>query len=140
MLVRNFINDAGGSVCELDDPSVLKVLADNTLILYIKATNEDEKDLIHRAELSPKPLYYREEFLDLQLQDYMAEKTLSYVALIDPDDFVRWVFPKLFRARIPRYDSIANEYGYTITTDELSSVDSEKQFIELVAEAIGRKS
>ena len=33
---HHFINDAGGSVCELDNPEVLKTLADNTLIIYIK--------------------------------------------------------------------------------------------------------
>jgi hypothetical protein len=135
----HFINDAGGSVCELDDPAVLKTLADHTLIIYIKATDEDEKELIRRAELSPKPLYYREEFLDENLALYMKEKALSYVALVDPDDFVRWVFPKLFRARIPRYDAIADRYGYTITTAELSKVESEQDFIDIVAEAIDRK-
>lgn len=136
---KNFINDVGGSVCELDDPGVLKTLSDHTLILYIKATHEDEEELIHRAELDPKPLYYRESFLDEQLEKYKEEKGLSFVAMIDPDDFVRWVFPKLFYARIPRYEQIANDYGYTITTTELKQVNNEKDFIELISEAIKRK-
>ncbi|MCG5502246.1 ATPase, partial [Ectothiorhodospira sp. B14B] len=34
----NVINDAGGSVCELDDPGVMELLAEHTLIIYIKAT------------------------------------------------------------------------------------------------------
>ena len=34
---------------------------------------------------------------------YMEEREIPYVALIEPLDFVRWVFPRLFRARIPRY-------------------------------------
>lgn len=135
----HFINDAGGSVCELDDLSVLDALAKNTLIIYIKATSNDENELIHRAKSSPKPLYYRESFLDEQLAIYMIEKKIAYGALIDPDEFVRWVFPQLFRARIPRYDAIAEKYGYTISTDELSAVDSEQAFIDLVVEAITRK-
>src|SRR5690606_7683068 len=111
---RHFVNDAGGSVCELDDPEVLQVLAEHTLIIYIQATHEDEQALIQRAEENPKPLYYREEFLDEQLEIYMRERRLDYVAQIDPDDFVRWMFPRLFYARIPRYEAIAREYGYVV--------------------------
>lgn len=136
---KNFINDVGGSVCELDDPGVLETLSQHTLILYIKATHEDEEELIHRAEKDPKPLYYRESFLDEQLATYMEEKDLPFVAMINPDDFVRWVFPRLFYARIPRYEAIANEYGYTVSTTELKQVNSEKDFIELISEAIKRK-
>ena len=59
----HFINDAGGSLCELDDSGALDALSENTLILYIKASKSDEQELIKRAENSPKPLYYRESFL-----------------------------------------------------------------------------
>ncbi len=135
---NNFINDAGGSVCELDSPETLKVLTDNTLILYIQATKDDEKNLIQRAEQSPKPLYYREAFLDEHLAIYMEENNLEYVAQIDPDDYVRWVFPRLFYSRIPRYEAIAKEHGYTITTTELAQVENENDFIALVKTAIGR--
>ena len=81
------------------------------MILYIKATEKNEQALIQRAESDPKPLYYREGFLDEQLAIYMKENNLQYVAMIDPDEFVRWVFPKLFYSRIPRYDAIAEQYG-----------------------------
>ncbi|WP_455217578.1 hypothetical protein [Kaarinaea lacus] len=136
---KNFINDVGGSVCELDDPGVLETLNRHTLILYIKASHEDEEELIHRAEQDPKPLYYRESFLDEQLAEYMKENDLPFVAMIDPNDFVRWVFPKLFYSRIPRYEAIADEYGYTVTTTEIKQVNNEKDFIELISEAIKRK-
>ncbi len=137
---RHFINDAGGSLCELDGTEVMRVLAEHTLILYIKATEEDEQELIRRAQQDPKPLYYRQAFLDEQLAIYMMEKDLPYVALIDPDDFVRWIFPKLFYARIPRYEAIAEEYGYTVTTDELAGVDSEAAFLALVERAVARRN
>ena len=130
---RHFVNDAGGSLCELDDPEVLEVLDRHTLIVYIRATAEDEAELIRRAEEDPKPLYYREAFLDEQLAAYMEERGLDYVALIDPDDFVRWVFPRLFYARIPRYEAIARRYGCTVTTRELEQVRDEPDFLELVA-------
>lgn len=136
---QHFINDAGGSVCELDDENVLQTLCDNTLILYIKATEHDEHELIKRAENNPKPLYYREAFLDEQLVVYRQENNLDYVAMINPDEFVRWMFPRLFYSRIPRYEAIANKYGYTVTTTELSRVTDEDSFLQLLEKAIARQ-
>jgi len=136
----HFINDVGGSICELDDEEVIRILDEQTLILYIKASKEDEQELIRRAESDPKPLYYREEFLEEQLEVYKKEKNIEYVAMIDPDEFVRWIFPKLFYARIPRYEAIANNYGYTVTTKELYQVRDEKDFLELVTTAVNRQT
>lgn len=133
---QHFINDAGGSVCELDDPQVNEILDQHTLILYIKATDLDEQELIRRAEQDPKPLYYREAFLDEQLAVYMSERGLDYVALIDPDDFVRWMFPRLFYSRIPRYEALANRYGYTVTTTDLWQVRDERGFVDLIERVI----
>ena len=136
---NHFINDAGGSVSELDSPEVIKTLTKNTLILYLKATEEDEKMLIQRAKSAPKPLYYQEAFLDQYLAQYMVENEIDYVSMIEPDAFVSWVFPHLFYARIPRYDAIADEHGYTITTPELYAIKTEADFIKLVAKAIERQ-
>lgn len=135
---NHFINDAGGSLCELDNEEVLDSLSKNTLMVYIQASKSDEKALIQRAVDSPKPLYYREAFLDEQLVEYMQEKQIEYVALIEPDDFVRWVFPKLFSARIPRYESIADRFAYTIQTSELYQVKSESDFLTLIEASIDR--
>ncbi len=137
---QHFVNDAGGSVCELDDPRTIEILSEHTLILYIKATENDERELIRRAEEDPKPLYYREAFLDEQLGVYMKEKNLPYVAMIPPDDFVRWMFPRLFYSRIPRYEAIAQQYGYTVTTDEVSRVQGESGFLRLIKTALERHS
>ena len=137
---KHFVNDAGGSVCELDDPETLKVLAEHTVILYIKASTKDEQELIRRAESDPKPLYYREAFLDQQLEIYMRDNGLPYVAMIDPDAFVRWMFPRLFYSRIPRYEAIAEQYGYTITTEELHDLQEEDDFLKLVETALLRQS
>ncbi len=136
---KHFINDAGGSVCELDDEETLEILAEHTLILYIKATEKNEQSLIKRAESDPKPLYYRDAFLDEQLAVYMNGNKLEYVAMIDPDEFVRWIFSKLFYSRIPRYDAIAEKYGYTITTDELSQVTNKEELLALIETAISRQ-
>lgn len=137
---QHFVNDAGGSISELDDPEVFQTLEANTLILYIKATEKDEQALIQRAEESPKPLYYREVFLDEQLAIYMEKQGIPYIALIDPDEFVRWMFPRLFYSRLPRYQTIADKYGYTITTDELARVRNEADFLYLVESVVDRQS
>jgi hypothetical protein len=135
---QHFVNDAGGSLCELEDPEVIEVLAKHTLILYIRATERDEKSLLERARDHPKPLFYREEFLDAALATYLEEKRLPYVAMVDPDDFTRWVFPRLVRSRIPRYEAISAEHGYTVTSGELAGVRTESDFVELLAEVIAR--
>jgi hypothetical protein len=137
---QHFINDVGGSLCELEERGVIELLAQHTLILYIRATEQDEEKLIGRALKDPKPLYYREAFLDEQLAAYMRELGITYVSLIEPRDFVRWVFPHLFRSRIPRYEAIAAEHGYTVSTDELSQVENEQDFIDLLERVIQRES
>ena len=69
----------------------------------------------------------------------MQQHQLPYVAMINPDDFVRWIFPKLFYSRIPRYQAIADKYGYTISTKELYNVRNEKDFLDLIEVAVARK-
>lgn len=134
----HFINDVGGSLCELDEPEVIELLAKHSIILYIKASEADEDALIERALRDPKPLYYRNDFLDEQLEIYMADKGITYTSMIEPLDFVRWIFPKLFRARIPRYERIATTYGYTVTTEQVSKVRCESDFLSLLEQVIDR--
>jgi len=136
----HFVNDVGGSLCELDDPGVMDLLVDNTLILYIQVTNkEQEQLLIERAVSDPKPLYYRPDFLQQHLQTYFAETGLEYAAQINPDDFARWVFPRLFHSRLPKYDAIA-ELGYTVTSEEVARVENGADFVRLLETAIERQT
>ncbi len=136
----HFVNDVGGSLCELEKPGLVEELARHTLILYIQVTNEEEeKKLIQRAVSSPKPLYYRAEFLTEYLAKYLAENKLDYAAEMDPDEFARWVFPHLFHSRIPRYEKIAKQ-GYTVTSEEVSQVKNENDFLALLEMAIQRES
>jgi len=137
---KHFVNDVGGSLCELDDPTVMDVIDENTLILYIQVTNEEEEQkLISRAQSAPKPLYYRPEFLLEQLEIYLAENNLEFAAQMDPDEFTRWVFPRLFHSRVPRYEDIAKR-GYTVSSQEVSSVKNEADFLALIETAIARQS
>lgn len=132
----HFLNDASGSFCEIDDKDVIASVAKNTLIVYIKTSAEDEAFLIERAARHPKPLYYREAFLDQQLAQYYTEKQLEYTAQIDPSDFVRWVFPHLFRARLPRYEAIIEQYGYSISARDAFEVSNADEFLTLIGDAL----
>jgi hypothetical protein len=133
---KHFINDAGGSVCELDDQDVLETLAQHTLIIYIKIPPALEQTIIERAKTDPKPLYYREAFLEDKLAEFMRMKGYANPSCIPPDEFVTWVFPELFKSRLPRYQAIADQYGYTIDANAASHVKNEDEFIRLVAQSL----
>ncbi|MEI7796938.1 MAG: ATPase [Methylococcaceae bacterium] len=137
---HHFINDAGGSVCELDSPEVLESLAENTLIIYIKIPPELEQTIIDRAKNEPKPLYYREAFLDEKLTEFLQLKNYVSADLMPPDEFVSWVFPELFKARLPRYEAIAEKYGYTIDGNDVAKVETEDDFIALIAAALAKQT
>lgn len=132
----HFVNDAGGSICELDDPGMLKVLADNTLILYVRAADEMEQELVGRASANPKPLYYRTDFLERELATFLGETGEASADDMDPDAFVRWIFPRLVQHRRPRYQQIADDLGYTVDAREAESVRDEQDFLALVVEGI----
>ena len=133
---KHFLNDAGGSVCELDRPDVLETLAKHTVIIYIKIPESLENSIITRAKTDPKPLYYREAFLDQQLAKYMEDYNYTDPDLIPPDDFVTWVFPELFKSRLPRYQAIADQYGYMLDANDVVNLSGEDDFIQLIADAM----
>jgi len=134
----HFINDAGGSICVLDDPEPIDVLCRHTVILYIRADESMETELIARQRRSPKPLYYQAPFLDQQLGEYLRESGLDAIEAIDPDEFTRWIFPRLVAHRRPCYESIAARCGYTVSAREAEAVRDEDDFMELVGAALAR--
>lgn len=135
----HFVNDAAGSLCELDDPAVIDLLVAHTLILYIQVTTpEEEAELIRRAQSDPKPLYFRPAFLAEHVPAYLRERGLNDIAQADPNDFTRWIFPYLFHARIPRYEAIARPHGYTVTSAEVAAIRNEQDFLALMERAIAR--
>ena len=54
----HFINDAGGSICELYGTGSMDALVENTLILYIEADSSIRDELIKREIENPKPMFY----------------------------------------------------------------------------------
>ena len=137
---NHMVNDVGGSLCELEDPAAVDILVKHTLILYIEVSKQDEEELLNRAEQDPKPLYYRPEFLNHHLAVYLKEQELPFAALIDPDHFTRWIFPRLFHSRIPRYEAIARPHGYTVTSTEVAAIRDDVDFLELLENVINRNS
>ena len=132
----HFLNDASGSFCEIDDERVVADIASRSVMIYLEASGEDERFLIERAAAHPKPLYYREPFLDEQLARYRVEHGLDYIAEIDPAHFVTWVFPHLFRTRVPRYRAIADAHGYAVPARAAFEVGNAREFIELVGDTL----
>lgn len=133
---KHFLNDVGGSICELDRPDVLENLAKHSLIIYLKIPESLEQTVIDRALRSAKPLYYREEFLDEQLAQYLQKLPHNDPDKISPNDFSNWIFPALFRERKPRYQAIADQYGYTVCALAASKITGEDDFVQLIAAAI----
>jgi hypothetical protein len=133
----HFINDAGGSIVELDDAETERTLAEHTLILYLKADDQMEQQLVRRAVSDPKPLYYNEPFLDRKLGEYLAEAELESPDQIVPDEFVRWIFPALVAHRRPKYEALAERHGYTLNARLAEAITCEADFLELIANTLG---
>lgn len=133
---EHFVNDAGGSICELDDEETTNVLAEHTLILYLKPDEAMEQTLIERADTAPKPMYYKEDFLIPQLEEYVSSASLASPDAIVPDEFARWVFPRLLEHRRPAYEAFADAHGYTIDARKAENVTSEADFLALVTSVL----
>ncbi len=133
---EHFVNDAGGSICELDDEETTNVLAEHTLILYLKPDEAMGQTLIERADTAPKPMYYKEDFLIPQLEEYVSSAGLASPDAIVPDEFARWVFPRLLEHRRPAYEAYADAHGCTIDARKAEDVTSEEDFLALVTSVL----
>ncbi len=137
----NFICDSGGSLCEVVDPDnaedpVLKVLAETTLLLYIEGTPEHSRMLVDRFRKSPKPMYYQPAFLDAKWTEYKTLKKITNDDDVDPDGFASWGFEQLLHHRLPLYRKIATNFGYTIPMAAVAGIESEADFVAVIAKAI----
>ena len=132
----HFINDAGGSICELNDESVIEHIANHTVIFYIEADHTLENLLIERALADPKPIYYQDGFLDTHISEFLKSHNLQSVEHVDPDKFVQWIFPKTIIHRRPLYQAIAEKYGYTLSANAINEVTNEHDVVELLTQTI----
>jgi hypothetical protein len=137
----NFIADTGGSLIEVVDPDsaddpVIAMLTKSTMLIYIRGTEADAAALVSRFKASPKPMYYRPEFLKTKWAEYKALNALKNDDDVDPDGFGAWGFEALLYDRLPRYQRLADNFGYTIEATDLATVRDGDEFLDLLANAI----
>jgi len=49
---------------------------------------------------------------------------------------VRWVFPKLVANRQIKYQELAEQYGYTVFSNDLYSCKNAEEVVNLICEAL----
>ncbi|UYQ73737.1 ATPase [Pelagibacterium flavum] len=140
----NFLCDTGGSLIEVLDPHnpedpVVKALTDTTALLYLRGTEDDAQRLIDRYKANPKPMYYPPDFLIAKWDEFKRENGVAHDDDVDPDAFGVWGFEALLRDRLPRYQALADNFGYQVDASELSGVRDEKDFMELMCRAIANR-
>jgi hypothetical protein len=129
---KRIVNDSTGSICEIEDEKLFKRLAGDSLFVYIKAGPEEEAALVERAMADPKPLYFPPAKFDVWLDEYMKGKNIAGVDEIESNDFSRWVFPKLFYSRVPKYERLAERYGIVVPMADIRNVKSEAEFLKVI--------
>lgn len=133
--------DATGSACEViepnnpDDPA-LKVLEDNCVVIYIEATAAHQQELVRRATIYPKPIYYRPDFIKAQLPSLLAEHNAKSIEDLDPKTVGRYLYSKLLIHRSHRYSAIASRIGYTVSMLDILTAKTGQDILQLVASAI----
>lgn len=138
----NFICDSGGSICEWADPQdqadpLLTALTDQTLLVWIKGSEQHTRDLIDRFDKAPKPMAYQPDFLAKVWSDYLLQNKCAEDE-VDPNAFIRWTYAKALAHRQPRYEAMA-DWGVTVTADEVASVSSTGDFDDVIAAALERR-
>ncbi|MFN0191182.1 MAG: ATPase [Aestuariivirga sp.] len=137
----HFVCDSGGSLCEVVDPDnaddpVLKSLADNTLLLYIRGNAAHTNTLVERFRKYPKPMYYQPQFLEAKWEEYKSLNKIKDDNAVDPDGFAVWGFEQLLHHRVPLYEKIAQTHGYTVAMEDIPPVKTEEDFLALLSRAI----
>jgi hypothetical protein len=112
---------------------VVKALTENTALLYLRGTEADAQRLIDRFKSNPKPMYYPPQFLIVKWEEFKQMNGVTRDDDVDPDAFAVWGFEALLRDRLPRYQALADNFGYKV------HVRDEKDFMELMCRAIAAR-
>tara|TARA_B100000780_G_scaffold275828_1_gene243246 strand:- start:1198 stop:1935 length:738 start_codon:yes stop_codon:yes gene_type:complete len=129
-----FVNDSTGSICEIEDEELIAALGRASLFVYIKASKDEEIAMLKRAQEYPKPLFYPPGLFQAWVDEYCQIFGLRDADALPPDDFMRWVFPRLFETRLPKYQALAERFGVTVHTDDLYKIESECDLLSVIAE------
>lgn len=130
---ENILIDSTGSLCEIEKQEVVEQLGQSSLFVYLKASKEEEHEVIDRAQKYPKPLFFPPKLLPQWIELYMQASHHTMPGEIVPNDFSRWVFPKLLSSRLPKYQNLADRYGITIPTQDVKDIQTPQEFTEIVA-------
>ncbi len=133
---QSFVNDSSGSLCEVEDESILEAVGRDTLFVYLKVAKDDHQELLARAIEAPKPLYFPPVFFNEHLEKYLSLFNIDGVEAIEPLKFLSWVFPHLFQSRLPKYQKLADQYGVSINVADIRNVSSADEFIQIIARAL----
>ena len=136
----HFICDSGGSICEVVDPDdradpVLTALSEAALMVWIKGSDAHTGELIRRFDRAPKPMYYQPEFLQSAWAEYLKANGLTEDR-VDPDAFVRWAYARALAHRQPLYEAMAQNWGITVTAEEVATINTQGDFEDLIAHAL----
>ena len=63
----------------------------------------------------------------------------SSLDLVDPAGFGAWGFEALLHDRLPRYQALADNFGYVVEASDLATVRDGDEFIDLMAAAIEKR-
>ena len=140
----NFVCDTGGSICEWVDAnnpqdSVLKMLSDSALMVWIKGSEDHTVDLVERFDKTPKPMAYQPEFLLAAWLDYLSKNNVVE-GEVDPDSFIRWTYARALAHRQPRYADMAKNWGITVDASDMASVRDEADFVAVIAQGLEARS
>lgn len=140
----HFICDTGGSICEWVDPDdpkdpLLTELSGQALMVWIEGSETHTAELIRRFDAAPKPMSYRPDFLATVWQDYLSINNVLE-GDVDPDNFIRFTYAKALAHRQPLYQSMARNWGVTVSADAAKAVKDETGFNAMIAEALERKA
>ncbi|NGP17973.1 ATPase [Devosia aurantiaca] len=140
----DFIADTGGSLIEVidhadpDDP-VVSTLTAHTALLYIRGTEKDASELVKRFKQAPKPMYYRPPFLVEKWAEYKLINGIIDDCDVDPAGFGAWGFEALLHDRLPRYQALADKFGYVVEASDLATVRDGDEFVDLMAASIEKR-
>ncbi len=130
----HFICDTGGSICEVIDPfnpddKLMGFLSGLMLPVWIEPSSDWKENLLKRFIDSPKPMYYRPDFLDQKVSGLDIES-------LNPDEFSRSMYQELIEERGPRYEAMAKNWGIKVSVEDLAGVSNEDQFVNLISKRL----
>jgi hypothetical protein len=137
---KNFVCDTGGSICEWVNPdnpedTLLRVLSNQTLMVWIKGSEEHTAALIERFDKAPKPMAYDPTFLMETWAEYLREFNVK-ADDVDPDNFIRWTYARALAHRQPRYEAMARKWGVTVKASDMASVRDQADVVAVIAKAL----